>query len=41
VSGLIGWLLLNVSFGEVIVGVAMVAGGAVGLHRVMRETLEM
>ena len=41
-GGLIGWLLLNLEFlGEVIVGVAMVAGGAVGLHRVMRETLEM
>jgi hypothetical protein len=27
--------------GQAILGAAMIAGGAVGLHRVMRETLEM
>jgi hypothetical protein len=40
-GGLIGWLLLNLEFvGQIILGVAMVIGGAVGLHRVMQETLE-
>jgi hypothetical protein len=41
-GGLIAWLLLNLEFvGEGIAGVAMVIGGAVGLHRVMKESLEM
>jgi hypothetical protein len=41
-GGLIAWLLLNLEFvGEAIAGVAMVIGGVAGLHRVMRESLEM
>jgi len=41
-GGMIAWLLLNLEFiGEAITGVAMVIGGVVGLHRVMRESLEM
>jgi hypothetical protein len=39
---LLGWLMLNLeAVGQAVVGAAMIAGGVVGLHRVMRETLEM
>jgi hypothetical protein len=39
---LLGWLMVNLeAVGQAILGAAMIAGGAVGLHRVMRETLEM
>jgi hypothetical protein len=39
---LLGWLMLDLeSVGRAVLGAAMIAGGAVGLHRVMRETLEM
>jgi hypothetical protein len=39
---LIAWLVLNLEFvAQLALGVAMVIGGAVGLYRVMRETLEM
>jgi len=41
-GGLIGWLILNLEFvGQLGLGVAMVVGGAMGLFRVMRETLHM
>lgn len=41
-GGLLAWLTLNLeALFQAVLGVAMVVGGAVGLHRVMRETLEM
>jgi hypothetical protein len=41
-GSLLGWLMLNLEgVGQALLGAAMVVGGAVGLHRVMRETLEM
>ncbi len=41
-GGVIGWLLLNMEFvAQLGVGAAMVVGGAMGLYRVMRDTLEM